>query len=99
MATAGALNGIDLQTDDVIMNAHRNLVHGKDNNSWSTLTKTELSTGVYSGSNSVSSFLDQNIKYRPAGGELGKINPTVDSSYFGNSTENFAYHMPSSPSR
>ncbi|VDK89170.1 unnamed protein product [Litomosoides sigmodontis] len=99
MATAGTLNAVDLQTDDAIMNAHRNLVHGKDNDSWSALTKTELSTGIYSGSNSVSSFLDQNIKYRPAGGELSKTNSTVDSSYSGKSTENFAYHMPSSSSR
>ncbi|CAG9532268.1 unnamed protein product, partial [Cercopithifilaria johnstoni] len=99
MATAGTLNGIDLQTDDAIMNAHRNLVHGKDNNSWSTLTKTDLSTEIYSGSNSVTSFIDQSVKYRPSGVELSKINSTIDSSYSGNTTETFTSHMPSSTSR
>lgn len=99
MATVGTLNGIDLQTDDAIMNAHRNLVHGKDENSWSTIAKPELSTGIYSGNNSVTSFIDQSIKYRPSVVELSKINSTVDSSYSGNSTESFAYHMPSSASR
>ncbi|EJD75229.1 hypothetical protein LOAG_17579 [Loa loa] len=99
MATAGTLNGIDLQTDDAIMDAHRNLVHGKDNNSWLTITKPELSTGMYSGNNSVTSFVDQNIKYHPTAAELSKVNCTVDSSYSGNSTESFAYHMSPSPSR
>uniref|UniRef100_A0A0R3RII9 SRCR domain-containing protein n=1 Tax=Elaeophora elaphi TaxID=1147741 RepID=A0A0R3RII9_9BILA len=99
MTTAGTLNGTDLQTDDAIMNAHRNLVHGKDNNSWLTLTKPELSSEIYSGSNSVTSFVDQSIKYRPSAVEISKINSTVDSSCSGNTTESFAYHMPSSASR
>lgn len=99
MATAGTLNGVDLQTDDAIMNAHRNLVYGNDNNSWSAIAQTELSTAIYSGNNSVTSFTDQNIKYRPPGVELSKINSTVDSSYSGNSIESFAYRAPLSSSR
>ncbi|EJW86373.1 hypothetical protein WUBG_02718, partial [Wuchereria bancrofti] len=99
MPTSEMLNGVDLQTDDAIMNAHRNLVHGKDNNSWSTITKPELSTGIYSGNNSVSSFLDQNIKCRPSAVELSKVNSTIDSLCSRNSTDSFTYHMPSSTSR
>lgn len=100
MAKAGALNGADLQTDDVIMNAHRNLVYGKDNdNSWLTVMKPELSMDMYSGNTSVTSFIAQNINYRPTVVEASKVNSTVDSTCFGNSTESSTYQMPSSNSR
>uniref|UniRef100_A0A915PUQ6 SRCR domain-containing protein n=1 Tax=Setaria digitata TaxID=48799 RepID=A0A915PUQ6_9BILA len=91
MPAVGTLNGFELQTDDAIMNAHRNLVHGKAD-SWSSMI---TSAKISSGTSLVTSFIDQNFRYRPATAESTKTNSTVDSCS-ANSTESFTYRTPSS---
>lgn len=93
MATYGTSNAVNLQTDDILMNAHRNMVHGEDG-TWSPATTTTLPTRVCSRNSLVTSFTDQSSRLRTATSATSRTNSNSDTCS-AKSTESFTYSVPS----